>query len=45
MKKVSKTLKYFDYFGARFSFYIEQNRKLFTPLGGMLTILSFFLVQ
>ena len=34
-------LKYFDFFGARFNFYIERNRKLYTPLGGILTLLSF----
>jgi hypothetical protein len=42
MENASKVLKYIDFFGARFSFYIEKNRKLFTPFGGILTILSFF---
>jgi hypothetical protein len=42
MEIASEVLKYIDFFGARFSFYIEKNRKLFTPFGGILTILSFF---
>ena len=42
MEIASEVLKYIDFFGARFSFYIENNRKLFTPFGGILTILSFF---
>ena len=33
-------LKYCDYFGTTFNFYTEKNRKLFTPLGGILTIFS-----
>ena len=37
---ISEILKYFDCFGARFNFYIEKNRKLYTPLGGILTLLS-----
>jgi hypothetical protein len=40
-KKMPEILKYFDFFGARFNFYIERNRKLYTPLGGILTLLSF----
>ena len=36
-----EALKYFDFFGEIFSFYIEKNRKLYTPLGGILTILFF----
>ena len=40
MEKVSKVISYCDIFGARFNFYIEKNRKLYTPLGGILTILS-----
>jgi hypothetical protein len=35
-------LKYLDYFGTTFNFYIDRNRKLYTPLGGLLTILSIF---
>ena len=35
-----EVLKYLDCFGARFNFYIEKNRKLYTPFGGILTILS-----
>jgi hypothetical protein len=40
MKKVSKIISYFDCFGARFNFYIEKNRKLYTPFGGIISILS-----
>ena len=38
---ISEILKYLDCFGATFNFYIETQRKLYTPLGGILTILSF----
>lgn len=34
-------LKYLDCFGTKFNFYIERNRKLYTPLGGILTLFSF----
>ena len=37
---LSQALKYIDFFGTNFNFYIEKNRKLYTPLGGILTILS-----
>ena len=40
MKKIFKDLRYLDFFGARFNFYIEKNRKLYTPFGGILSILS-----
>ena len=40
MKKISTVLDYLDCFGANFNFYIEKNRKLYTPFGGILTILS-----
>ena len=33
-------LKYFDCFGTTFNFYIEKSRKLYTPSGGILTLLS-----
>ena len=33
--------KYLDCFGTTFNFYIERNRKLYTSLGGILSILSF----
>ena len=36
-----EALKYFDFFGEIFSFYIEKNRKLYTPLGGIITSLFF----
>ena len=39
---ILEILKYLDSFGATFNFYIEKNRKLYTPLGGILTILAFF---
>ena len=32
--------KYFDFFGNTFNFYIERSRKLYTILGGILSILS-----
>ena len=38
---ISEILKYFDCFGTRFNFYIERNRKLYTPLGGIFSLLSF----
>ena len=34
-------LKYLDFFGTKFNFYTEKSRKLYTPLGGILTLLSF----
>ena len=33
-------LKYCDCFGTKFNFYSERNRKFYTPLGGVLSILS-----
>ena len=36
----SRILKYVDFFGANFNFYTEKNRKLYTPLGGILTLFS-----
>ena len=38
---IPEILKYLDCFGATFNFYIERNRKLYTPLGGIFAILSF----
>ena len=35
-----KLLKYCDCFGIRFNFYSERNRKFYTPLGGLLSLLS-----
>ena len=40
---ISDILKYFDFFGATFSFYSERNRKFYTNLGGLLTLLSILL--
>ena len=39
----SDTLKYVDFFGATFSFYSERNRKFYTNLGGLLTLISIML--
>ena len=36
-------LKYIDFFGATFSFYSERNRKFYTNLGGILSLLSVFI--
>ena len=33
-------LKYVDFFGTSFNFYIERNRKLYTPFGGILTLFA-----
>ena len=38
---ICETLKYCDFFGTSFNFYTEKNRKYLTPLGGILTLLSF----
>ena len=35
-------LKYIDCFGTKFNFYTEKNRKFYTPLGGIFTLLAFF---
>ena len=40
--RLFKFFKYLDCFGAGFNFYSEKNRKLYTPLGGILTLLSCF---
>ena len=37
---ISDILSYLDCFGTTFSFYIEKNRKFYTKLGGILTLLS-----
>ena len=37
---VIEILKYLDFFGTKFNFYTEKSRKLYTPLGGILTLLS-----
>ena len=36
-------LKYFDFYGITFNFYTEGSRKLYTPLGGILSLISIFL--
>ena len=38
--KLGKLLEYLDFFGTTFTFYAEGCRQLYTPLGGILTILS-----
>ena len=40
---ILEILKYIDFFGTPFTFYIEKNRKLYTPFGGILTLLSIIL--
>ena len=35
-------LKYLDFFGTKFNFYTEKNRKFYTSFGGTLTLLSIF---
>ena len=35
-------LKYIDLYGTKYNFYTERNRKLYTPVGGILTLLSIF---
>jgi len=40
--RLFEIFKYLDCFGAGFNFYSEKNRKLYTPLGGILTLLSCF---
>ena len=39
-KLLSEILKYFDFFGTNYNFYIERNRKYYTAFGGVLTLLS-----
>ena len=39
---IDEILKYLDCFGTTFNFYIERNRKFYTSLGGILTLLSIF---
>ena len=36
-------LKYLDFYGTKFSFYIEKKRKIYTPIGGILTLFSIIL--
>ena len=45
MRKNNKyeILKYLDFFGTTFTFYIEKHRKFYTTLGGILSLLSFFI--
>jgi hypothetical protein len=43
MKYSTKIIKYLDLFGTRFTFYTENNPKLYTLTGGILSIISIFL--
>ena len=40
MKFLYESLKYLDFFGITFNFYTEKNRKFYTSIGGLFTILS-----
>ena len=40
IKLIYELLKYFDFFGKSFTFYTEKHMKLYTPTGGILTLLS-----
>ena len=39
---VYEILKYIDCFGTTFNFYTEKNRKFYTPLGGIFSLLALF---
>ena len=39
---VYEFLKYIDCFGTKFNFYTDKNRKFYTPLGGIFSLLSLF---
>ena len=39
-EEIPDVLRYIDLFGTKFTFYTEENPKLYTPLGGFLTFLS-----
>ena len=39
---IYEILKYIDCFGTTFNFYTDKNRKFYTPLGGILTLLAMF---
>ncbi len=40
-KKLYEFLKCIDCFGTKFNFYTEKNRKFYTPLGGLFSLLAF----
>jgi len=39
---INEFLKYIDCFGTKFNFYIDKDRKFYTPLGGILSMLALF---
>ena len=39
---IYELLKYIDCFGTTFNFYTDKNRKFYTPLGGIFTLLAMF---
>ena len=39
---INEFLKYIDCFGTKFNFYIDKDRKFYTPLGGIFSSLAFF---
>ena len=41
-KMIFDILKYIDCYGTKFNFYTEKNRKFYTPLGGILSLLALF---
>ena len=45
MAYIKQIITYFDMFGTKNSFYTKQKPKLYTLMGGILTLLSFFFVQ
>ena len=40
---ILEILKFLDLYGTKFNFYTERNRKLYTSIGGLLTLLSIIL--
>ena len=42
MNLLYELLKYIDFFGTKFNFYIDKDRKFYTPLGGFLSLLAVF---
>lgn len=40
---INDFLKYIDCFGTKFNFYIDKDRKFYTPLGGIFSTLAFFI--
>ena len=42
IEMINELLKCLDCFGTKFNFYTEKNRKFYTPLGGIFSLLAFF---